>query len=115
MSTEEKTSDEKPTLVLGQRVEFDCQLARVAKLCERPGRTAKAWERISWNGPKTGIVVGLRTLQNGETHWGSYDEPPTWHAESTLPAVLVAEDLRRKPVYVHRDDIRIAESLEASK
>lgn len=60
----------------------------------------KRWQRTQYDERhREGVVVGLRTLSNGinESHG---DEGIQYIPEEYIPAVLVAYDLRRKPVYV---------------
>jgi hypothetical protein len=48
----------------------------------------------------TGIIVGKRTLSNGNT---SYDSDAGWMyaADEYFPAYLVAFDLKKSPVLIH--------------
>lgn len=49
----------------------------------------------------TGIIVGKRTLQEGEANGGTWDEPAYFTREfdrPTITAYLVAYSLHRKPV-----------------
>src|SRR5699024_9326007 len=73
----------------------------------------KRWERagVHFDHPRRGAVVGLRTRQNVWTRSGNYDEPAEWRQETTVPAYLVAFDLRTKPVPVHPDHLEEVESL----
>lgn len=98
-------------IALGQRVRFTRALWRTTG-GDGPvrGSIRKQWEPSpDWaeHGPKEGVVVGTRTLQNGYVLWGSYEDPSTWHVESTVPSVLVSTHLRANPVHVHPDDIEI--------
>jgi len=71
---------------LGQRVLFGGTLTRCRD---------KTWQRRSTR-LRSGVVVGLRDLPDGQD------------AASTVPAVLVAYDLRRRAVHVHPDDLVVA-------
>jgi hypothetical protein len=66
------------------------------------------WEPLSLHHPDRGVIVGLRTLQTGivkvkfETDdWtGRTYLSRIWHRKGSIPAVLVAFDMYRNPVYV---------------
>lgn len=99
---------------LGQRVATHGVLQRTGKgpVQSQHGHATgdrREWVRPRMLGmrvtPREGVIVGRRTLQNGWTEWGGYEEPSIWHQESTVPAYLVAYDLHTKAVPVHADDI----------
>lgn len=52
---------------------------------------------------KRGIVIGIRTLQNG--HIDRSDDGNVWIMESTVRCVLVVTDIRRNPYKVPLDNI----------
>lgn len=92
-------------MVLGQRVRFGNVLHR--RKSGEGGVYEKSWERLPGSGGE-GVVVGLRRLQNGYANWGDYET--TWHQTESVPAVLVAVSLHRKPILVHREDVRPIEA-----
>jgi len=47
-----------------------------------------------------GIIIGKRTLVNGNNQYNGYDEPIIFIPKERFTAYLVAFDLRRKPVHV---------------
>lgn len=92
-----------PVLELGARIEF------THTLCRTSSRVDKAWEK-TWLPfrlvkPKQGLVIGMRTLANGENRTFGYDEPISFRPRSYVKAYLIAFDLRRKPVLVLREHI----------
>ena len=61
---------------------------------------------VSMAEPREGIVVGTRVLSNGRLQWNGYDEPVEYILTDTVTAVLVAYDLRRKPVLIPPHRVR---------
>lgn len=55
---------------------------------------------------RQGIIIGKRTLQNGQYDFGGYDEQAHLFDISYLSAYLIAYDMRQKPVRVLEDDIK---------
>jgi len=90
-------------LQLGTRVTFKRPLRRARVLANM---NRKVWEPDPWKtGTYGGIVVGLRTLSDGETtDWESGSYRPSRH----FRAVLVAEGLHRKPVLVLPENVEVA-------
>lgn len=96
---------------LGQRVHAADTLYRKESRDEK-GRFFRTWVYSSdryegWNPKPTpidGIVVGTRTLYNGQIVY-EYDAgaifSPTLHRQ----AILIADHLRRKPRFVWVDDV----------
>lgn len=95
---------------LGQRVKFTAVYQRhwkpstdkvthdgrkVWMVHEQPHQIPQPWE---------GVLVGLRTLSNGTIRW-DYDSGTDYRVTETLPAALVAYDLRRTPVLVPMDHL----------
>lgn len=58
---------------------------------------------------RTGVIVGKRTLADGEAQYYASDEPVSWSPKHHFEAYLVAYDLRRRPVYVLVEDIEVVE------
>lgn len=101
---------------LGQSVTWDRwnELQRRQLTIKEPGKRTvwrKTWQsardylpHTTAHSPepqwRTGVVVGLRTIQNGVLHWGSEDEPTVLDPDEYVPAVLIAWNLHRTPVYV---------------
>lgn len=52
-----------------------------------------------------GIVVGIRTLSNGQASY--YEDHTAFRASGTVTAVIIAHHLRRKPVYALPEHIEI--------
>lgn len=99
------------TPTLGQPVTFTHSLHRRFEGTDPHRRARKVWEPrpVSWTVPGadtlTGILVGMRTLADGEFRdvgWGGPFDVPEQAFVSThhFTAYLVAYDLRRKPVHV---------------
>lgn len=88
---------------LGQRVHYS---EHIRRRHSRPGEflgpnriwSGEAYPGKRWDGG-TGIIVGKRTLSNGDSHW-HYDDAPTYTIKETFTAYLVAYDINRKPVHV---------------
>lgn len=87
---------------LGERVAYTEHLRRRAA---QPGEfdgPDKIWSNNHgphrWPGGE-GVIVGKRTLSNGNTHYG-YDEGTTYLQTEHFTAYLIAYDLHRKPVHV---------------
>jgi hypothetical protein len=91
-------------LALGTPVRFKRPLRRA---CPPATPRRKVWEPDPYmTGTYGGIVVGLRTLSDGET-FGGWDEPLTYRPARHYRAVLVVEGLHRKPVLVLPDDVEV--------
>ena len=76
----------------------------VSAVLERQGEHIKCGERRAWVRvplPKRikACVMGLRNLQDGTTEWPMGDEGTTWHETGRKMALLLALDLRRKPIF----------------
>lgn len=92
---------------LGQRVAYSEHLTRVYRSSDQGFYahglklwTSKPHEGFPKNAGGEGVIVGQRTLANGENNYNGYDEPIVFVAKERFTAYLVAFDLRRKPVYV---------------
>lgn len=57
------------------------------------------WTEHKLNKPTAGIIIGKRTLKNGQTH---YDEDFGYYFEAKehFIAYLIAFDMYRKPIFV---------------
>ena len=91
-------------VALGQRVMFTETLRRGYKPASP--RSKRVWESTRYwlagnsKGPVEGILMGVRTLSDGEVEDGYYDTPSVYYPKRTFTAYLIAHDLRRKPVLV---------------
>ncbi|HLP30743.1 MAG TPA: hypothetical protein VK150_05235, partial [Geothrix sp.] len=65
----------------------------------------KEWWRSEFRQPRTGILIGFRTLANGTIDLGDYDKPTTFKATEHFKAALVVFNAKTKPVFVHLDDL----------
>lgn len=93
---------------LGQRVTYSEHIRRRSA---QPGEFLgpnKIWsnslgplylEGHRWPGGE-GVIVGKRTLSNGNTRWLGEDDGNGYEPTEHFTAYLVAYDLRRKPVHV---------------
>lgn len=106
---------------LGDRVRAKNTLHRVAgqrlmKHWRRAESTeyAKVWEPRPIPQSVEGVIVGKRTLNQGFNEWGGYDEPTIFIITGHLEVVLVAYNLRRKPVPVLLEDLEWLEDEELS-
>lgn len=100
-------------VTLGQPVTFTRTLSR--RFLPSAPRSRRAWVAEDWPGqpepePRAGIVVGIRTLSDGEVETWGWDEPATYLPTRTFRAYLVAHHLRRKPVLVLPEHIKVVES-----
>lgn len=97
------------TLPLGQPITFTHSLHR--RFHPSAPYSRKRWDVkpvlcLPFTGPRLGverldgIVVGIRTLANGELLPGGWEDPDTFRPTEYFTAYLVAYDVRRKPVYV---------------
>lgn len=70
---------------------------------DRLGSTA----RFIQDEQRSGVVVGVRTLTNGtaKRYW---EEPTEYTVKEAFKAVVLAWDLKRKPVYVRLEDVKEA-------
>lgn len=95
-----KTTD---LLQLGTLVRFSRPLQRTLDVATSANR--KVWRADPYRpGEYGGIVVGLRTLSDGEV----VDYAGTYRPERHFRAVLIAEDLHRKPVLVLPEDVEVS-------
>lgn len=97
------------TLQLGDRVLFFSNLERVQETVTNPPeswkkyRQEKKWKNTplspGWNQSLTGIVIGIRTLQNGILHWDN-EAGNLFDPQEYFQAYLISYNLHRKPVFV---------------
>ena len=64
------------------------------------GRDKVYWVPVIWSTPKTGLLIGWRTLSNGEVSAGSYDEGATYHPKEYFKVGLVVFNEHTNPFYV---------------
>jgi hypothetical protein len=105
---------------LGQKVRFTWVLHRASEAAHPPGASSrrlprKVWRTEGWPGqpeplPREGVIVGKRTLSDGEIDYGGYEDPVTYYPERHFTAWLVAFDLLRKPVLVLPQHIQAVEN-----
>lgn len=91
---------------LGDKVTFSHPLHRKETLASEvwQGRWLHEWQPDPFQPTRPGVIVGRRTLSNGNVHYlgeDGTDYRPTEH----FTAYLVAFDLRRKPVLVRPEHI----------
>jgi hypothetical protein len=65
----------------------------------------KIWVGVELPHRQEGIIVGKRTLSDGEVQY-TYDSGVIYRQKSTFTAWLVATDIHRKPVLVWPKDIQ---------
>ena len=99
-------------LELGQKVSFNTIYKRYIKSIPTKWNTYgrsryKYWKKISCD-KKEGIVVGLRTLSNGETHYDG-EEGYTYGRSESVYVALVAISLRLSILKVPIEDIKVEE------
>lgn len=101
-------------ITLGMRVHAPDTLHRDREYTPGGGGHTKTWLRHAERQrthraeprPVTGIIVGIRLLdEKGITHWG-YDEPTTWtRTGERRTAVLIATNLRANPARAWIEDV----------
>ena len=66
-------------------------------------RHAERWEHAAAE-PARGIIVGVRTLANGDVTWAGEDGS-SFRVRETLQAYVIAYDLRRRHVLARVEDV----------
>lgn len=99
---------------LGQKVRYTHRLLR-----QGDAPYHKSWLPIPTftKEPLEGIIVGLRTLQNGISQYDWTAEQQLFTPDSYVTAYMVVSDLRRKPVFVlpeHIEEVLDEESSNGS-
>lgn len=92
---------------LGQWVTWTAELHRVTQFW-RGGTGWKYWTAVRLSEPRSGIIVGRRTVHSGPYEMGGDVVPPIFLPDYQHPAWLVAWHLDRKPVFVHERDLEPA-------
>lgn len=89
---------------LGQQVVYNRHITRRGWLPDGISGPNARWSDELYPGRPTdggaGIIVGKRTLSNGNVSVLGYDEPILYRPTEHFQAYMVAFDLRRKPVFV---------------
>lgn len=89
---------------LGQPVRFTRNLYRKRVYPQTGyGKWRSEWQPYAYLGerepaPRDGIVIGVRTLRNGDCVILGYDEPIVFRGTESVTAYLIAFDIRRAPV-----------------
>lgn len=97
---------------LGARVKLTQALVREQGRESHPQfgtHWSKMWRTRPLKAPVEGIIVGRRTLNQGFNEWIGNDEGITFVITDRFQAVLVAFDMRRKPVPVLEEDLIFVE------
>lgn len=98
---------------LGHRVRFSTHIRRRHSMPGEFDGPNRLWsthpgpglEHQPWKGGE-GIIVGRRTLSNGNADW-FYDEAATYTSKDSFTAYVVAFDLHRKPVHVLPEHLEV--------
>lgn len=103
----------------GVHVHFEHVLSRVLELDHRSSKHdpahkimhhLKLWKvRPSTDRQGDGILIGKRTLVNGERDFLGYDEGVAFRRGESFSAWLVAYDMQRNPVYVLPEHLTLLE------
>jgi hypothetical protein len=72
---------------------------------------ADSWGKVSRE--RTGIIVGKRTLADGDYFYGSMDEPGEFVAGDRFAAYLVAYAMHRAPFLVRAEDLELIDTALA--
>lgn len=99
---------------LGQRVTFSTRLNRRVKYwgsdTEQFDKFWSTLDRVRQPLPGgEGIIVGKRTLSNGNTHWLEGDGVTVYDAKEHFQAYLIVTSLRTAPIHVLPEHITPAE------
>ncbi|WIB65347.1 hypothetical protein [Curtobacterium sp. MCBD17_040] len=108
-----------PTLQLGQRVRFNATLEKTHEVMEQDPnrkpyddtyRSRRVWSRrerfvFGHQFPNEGVVVGARTVFDGDVNHGDWETPTTFTHERSHRVYLVATELRGKHLVVSVEDI----------
>jgi hypothetical protein len=95
---------------LGTKVRYD---ARRTLWREHLPSGNRRWSSQSYGStqtPREGVIVGVRTLANGDVEYGGWDATTTFHPTEHFKAYLVAFDMRKNPVYVLPEDLEVLDS-----
>lgn len=92
------------TLELGTPVQFTAIYIR-CNANTGSYRVRKYWYAKECK-PRTGLIVGIRTLSNGTREWIDSEKGYEYNPIEYLQAALVVFDMRRKPVLVPIDAIQ---------
>lgn len=106
---------------LGDRVTFTHTLHRRGRgLPERAWTIVrKEWTVEDYDGhtpppnPREGLVIGKRTLVNGDRDYLGFEEGYGFIPREYVTAYVVAYDMRRKPVYVLPEHLAPKETRDA--
>lgn len=67
----------------------------------------KQWDINRFKHPRPGVIIGFRTLSNGESEYSNND-PVVYHPKRYFKALLVVLDEKHKPVYVLPEEVYTA-------
>lgn len=75
--------------------------SKLSRMSEWTGREHwKVWRNRTFKAPRTGILIGFRTLADGKVTYGSIDEPTIFKPITYFRAALVALDAKTRPILV---------------
>jgi hypothetical protein len=91
-------------LPFGARVAIEARLEREYERDGNVGR--KVWKRRMLQSTQEGIMIGVRTLSNGDVHYWGEDGGIEYKAKEHFTAALVVTSPRSKPFLTMFDDIK---------
>lgn len=98
---------------LGQRVRYAEHITRRSRRSHEVG-PGRVWSGELYPGKRTdggeGIIIGKRTLSNGDVQWMGEDGGNIFVRMESFTAYLVAFNLHRKPVHVLPEHLTAVES-----
>jgi hypothetical protein len=106
-------------LTFGTQVRSTVELKRVHGV--GPSRVWKKVEISDWDAwqkvtrERTGIIVGKRTLADGDYYYGSEYEPGEFVPTERFAAYLVAYAMHRSPFLVRAEDLEVIPLAEDQK
>lgn len=90
---------------LGDKMRFSATLHRVIVRGEQ-GNDRCQWKRLECT-PQSGILVGVRTISDGERWWENDEIGYVYEPKSYRKAAIVAFALNRKPAWVPMDALEV--------
>jgi len=86
----------------GDRVIVSASMRRVTGAKVGYQRYEKSWQ-VFGTRDRHGIFLGWRTLANGVSEYGTFEEPTTFSAKEHIKVALVSVSTTRNPIYVPLD------------
>jgi hypothetical protein len=95
---------------LGTKVRYDARRTLWREHLPSGHRRWSSQSHGQTHSPREGVIVGARTLANGQVSYGGWDTPTEFSPTAHFKAYLVAFDMRKNPVYVLPEDLEVLDS-----